>query len=72
MILMNILLLLLRILAGIILIIGLSIGYIFILLISITIIAHIIILLCGINIIFYDIIKSLTMIMLLGMYDINN
>ena len=69
---MNILLLLLRILAGIILIIGLSIGYIFILLISITIIAHIIILLCGINIIFYDIIKSLTMIMLLGMYDINN
>jgi hypothetical protein len=72
MILMNILLLLLRILAGIILIIGLSIGYIFILLISIAIIAHIIILLCGINIIFYDIIKSLTMIMLLGMYDINN
>lgn len=68
---MNILLLLLRILAGIILIIGLSIGYIFILLISITIIAHIIILLCGINIIFYDIIKSLTMIMLLGIYEID-
>jgi hypothetical protein len=69
---MNILLLLLRILSGIILTIGISIGYIFILLISIAIIAHIIILLYGINMIFYDIIKSLTMIMLLGMYDINN
>ena len=69
---MNILLLLLRILSGIILIIGISIGYIFILLISTAIIAHIIILLCGINMIFYDIIKSLTIIMLLGMYDSNN
>jgi hypothetical protein len=68
---MNILLILLRILSGIILTIGCSIGYLFILIISIAIIAHIILILCGINMIFYDIIKSLTMIRLLGIYEID-
>jgi hypothetical protein len=69
---MNTLLILLRILSGIILIMGYSIGYIITLTISTAIIANILILLCNINIISYDIIWNLVKIMILGIYDDNN
>ena len=69
---MNTLLILLRILSGIILIMGYSIGYLISLVILILIIANIIILLCNLNIISYDIIWNLVKIMILGIYDDNN
>jgi hypothetical protein len=69
---MNTLLILLRILSGIILIMGYSIGYLITLTISTAIIANILILLCNINIISYDIIWNLVKIMILGIYDDNN
>lgn len=67
---MNILTTFLRILSGIILIIGFFISYIISLTIAIMIIMQISIILCNINIIFYDIIKNIIMIMILGNYDI--
>jgi hypothetical protein len=69
---MNTLLILLRILSGIILIMGYSIGYLITLTISTAIIANILLLLCNINIISYDIIWNLVKIMILGIYDDNN
>ena len=69
---MNTLLILLRILSGIILIMGYSIGYLISLVILILIIANILILLCNLNIISYDIIWNLVKIMILGIYDDNN
>jgi hypothetical protein len=62
----------LRILSGIILIMGYSIGYLITLTISTAIIANILLLLCNINIISYDIIWNLVKIMILGIYDDNN
>ena len=58
-----------RILFGIILIIAACIGYIIGLTISFLIIMQISIVICTLSIAFYDIIRSLIIIMILGIYD---
>ena len=58
-----------RILFGIILIIAACIGYIIGLTISFLIIMQISIVICTLSVAFYDIIRSLIIIMILGIYD---
>ena len=58
-----------RILFGIILIIASCIGYIIGLTISFLIIMQISIVICTLSVAFYDIIRSLIIIMILGIYD---
>ena len=58
-----------RILFGVILIIAACIGYIIGLTISFLIIMQISIVICTLSVAFYDIIRSLIIIMILGIYD---
>jgi hypothetical protein len=65
----NILIILLRILSGLTLVIACSIGYIVGITISFLVLMQISVALCSITLLFYDVIRSLIMIMILGIYE---